>query len=164
MTAACAREDVVAPIADVGNAQTGDLAKTFAQREDVGDRLARMRLGGERVNDGHGGGARKTLESRMIVGADDDGVDITGEDARGVFGRLPRTDRKLRALREERLRAQVRQGHFERNSRSQAGLFEEKGHGAPFEQRALFAPGTLLQEASQAEQTAQLGRAKIVDL
>jgi hypothetical protein len=75
--------------------------RALLQRQEVGDRLARMLLVGERVDTCSAAPPRRTPEHLLREGADDDRVDPALEIARDVGDRLAPAERDVRLQRDD---------------------------------------------------------------
>ena len=80
--------DVVATVADEREPAPGDVAEHLLDREQVGQRLARMVLVGERVHNGHRRPARQLVDRLLRERADDDRRDVARQRASRVGDRL----------------------------------------------------------------------------
>ena len=120
------RRDIVA-VADERDCAAAAIAPSLAQRERVGERLARMLFVGERVDDvqvAPGGGQRRRLLLRER--ANDEGADPSLQVARDVLKRLARAFCE-RGREMQRISAQLTNRDLESRSRTQRWLFEQQG-------------------------------------
>ncbi len=124
----CQRRGDVVPVADIGDAAATQRSPLLAQRQHVGQRLARMLLVAERVDDvqprGRGGHHRNVL---MRVRAHDEAMDPALEIAGDIVQRLARAVREF-GRDVQGLGAQLLDGDLERRSRSQRRLLEQQRH------------------------------------
>jgi endonuclease/exonuclease/phosphatase family metal-dependent hydrolase len=153
--------DVVA-VADVGEAQAGEIAEALAQGEQVGQRLAGVMEGSEPVNDRHLGRGRQLGDSFVGGGANHDRVDVARQHPRRVADRLAAGDLEFIAAQDERRRAQLGDAYLEGDPRPGRGLLEDEGDAAPGEDVAanpVSPPRFQLQRA--VEQLPQLKRPQL---
>ena len=119
--------DVVA-VADERQRRAFERAQAFPQRQHVGQRLARMFLVGERVDDVHRGrGFGKPIQPLLRERADDGAVEPALEVARDVLDGFPPAERDV-GRRFDHFAAQFPDGDRERRARAQRRLLE---HAAP---------------------------------
>jgi hypothetical protein len=122
--------DVVA-VADEGDRPAAQRPEVLAQRETVGERLARMLVVAERVHDveprRRGG---ELGEHALGIGPDHHGGDPALEVARDVGHRLARAERFVGAQRQH-VAAELVYRDLERRSRPQRRLFEQHRDVAP---------------------------------
>ena len=107
--------DVVA-VAEVRQHDAGEIALAFAYREQVRERLARVREVRERVDDRDVGGAGEHLEPFLFEGPDDERVDVSREHAAGVLDRLAAAELQLARVQHHRVCAELHDRHFERDA------------------------------------------------
>ena len=108
-------------------------------------------------------GAGEAFERLVRVRAHHDRIDVAGEHARGVLGRLARADHEVAAVRDERVAAELRHPDFERDARAQARLFEEHPERLAAEQRQLIGAAGAFEMRCHAENRMYLGRREIGD-
>ncbi len=158
------READVVAVANPGNAEPFDRAEALPHRLQVGERLQRMRLVGERVEDRDRRRRSEHLELRMGVGANRDRVEVAGEHAGGVLERLAARELELVVRQVERGRAEVGRRDLERDTRPRRVLAEEQTEGAPFEQAVRLARALLrLQLVGEVEHGLELGGGPVAD-
>jgi hypothetical protein len=153
--------DVVA-VADIGEAQAGEVAEALAQGHQVGEGLAGVVARGERVDDGDFRLGRQLLHLLVGAGADRDRVDVAREDSGGVANRLAARELQLVAAQHDRRPAQLGDGDLEGDAGARRGPFEDEGDAATGEvavSRALAPARFQLQR--QVEQLAQLEGAEL---
>ena len=119
----------VVAVADPGEARAARLERAGAEPlpdgEQIGEHLTRVRQIGEAVDHRHRREARQLLGDVVPEGADDDGVAVAAEHARGVAQRLAAAD--LRALRGEidGVAAELVHADLEADARARRGLLED---------------------------------------
>ena len=124
--------DVVA-VADERDRAPRQLAQALLQRQAVGQRLARMLLVGERVDDPEArGGDGERLEARLGVGADDGAVDPAFQIPRDVGDRLARAEGFL-ARWLDHVAAELADRDLEGRTRPQRRLLEQQRDVLAFE-------------------------------
>jgi len=153
--------DVVA-VADVGEAEAGEVATALAQGEQVRQGLAGMVERRQRVDDRHLGSAGELGDRLVGARADHDRVDITGEDACRIADRLATRELQLVSPQDDRSRAQLGNADLKGDPRPRRGLLEDESDAAAGEGiRAQAIPPTGFQLGRPVEQLAQLESAQL---
>ena len=136
--------DVVA-VADVGEAQAGEVAEALAQGEQVGERLAGVVERGQRVDDRDLGLGGQLGDVLVRAGADHDRVDVAREDPRGVARstRRARAAARRRAGRSASRRARRRRPRRRSASGSRAFRRRARRCGRPARRRRRRRAGRL---------------------
>ena len=99
--------DVVG-VADVGQAQAAQVgAEALAQRQQVGERLARVMVVGEAVDHGHARELGELVDVGLRVRADHDRVEVAREHHRGVAHGLAAAELQLALRQVERVAAEL---------------------------------------------------------
>jgi len=153
--------DVVA-VADVGEAEAGEIATALAQGEQVGKGLAGMVERGERVDDGHLGRGGELGHRLVGAGADHDRVDVAREHPRRVANRLATRELQFVAAQDQRRRAELGDADLEGDPGPGRGLLEDEGDAAAHESlpaKALTPTG--FQRGGAVEQLAELEGAEL---
>ena len=154
--------DVVG-IADVGQAHAGEVGpEALAQREQIGQRLARMMVVREAVDHGHARELRQLVDVGLRERADHDRVEIAREHHRGVAHGLAAAELELALRHVERVAAELVHADLERHARARRGLVEdhaERSAGAQLVRRARLLRG--LQGDAEGQQPVELGRREI---
>ena len=122
------------------SAAPGDVAEHLLDREQVRQRLARMVLVGERVDDRHRRPARQLVDRLLRERADHDRGDVAGERASGVGDRLAAAELQLLRRQRDRRRAEPGSRRRERDPCPCRRLLEDAGD-RPAAKRVLAAGG-----------------------
>ena len=131
--------------------QPAEVAEALAQREQVGERLARVMVVGQRVDDRHARGGRHLLDVALRERADDDRRAVGGHHARGVGDRLAAPELELVGPQHDRQAAEPVHGGLERDARARGRLGEVARHGGAGE-RVVPAVRVLLHRRREVEQ------------
>ena len=150
--------DVVA-VADVGELEPLEAAEGLAQREQVGQRLARVVAGGEHVEDRDRALGGELLEQRVGPGAHADGVDVAREHERGVPDRLAARELHLVGAQDHRVAAELDDAGLEGHARARRGLLEDERDDAVAQRVGRARRG--LELGGAVEQRAQLVGAQL---
>ena len=133
----------------------------LADRQQVGEQLARVEVVAERVDDRNRGAERHLLEPRLRVGAPDDRGHLAFENARGVGRRLLAAQLAVRGRDDQRAAAEVGDPHREAHARAGRRLVEDDRDGLRAGER-LGAEAVLLQLLGQLEDLELLGSGQVV--
>ena len=121
------RRDVVA-VADERDRTAAYRSPTLLKRQEVGDRLTRMLLVGQRVDDVQASGGRRELLERLLrEGPDDDRVDPAFEVAGDIRHRFARPEGDV-GLQRHHVAAELVDRDFERRAGAKRRLLEEQRH------------------------------------
>jgi hypothetical protein len=115
----------VVAVAEVGEGEPGQPALLLPDGLQVGERLARVRVVGERVDDGDRRRLGEPLDPVLAEGADDDRRDVAGQDLRGVLDRLAATELGAARVDDDRVTAELGDAGFERQPGPGRGLLED---------------------------------------
>ena len=110
-------------------------------RDQISDDLRWVVGIGEAVDHWHVGVFGESLHLSLLVGADEDAVDVARQHARRVLHRLAATDLQIAGAQEKRLPAQLIHPHFEGHARTGRGFLENHRQGFSLEvwvRNALF--------------------------
>ena len=122
--------DVVG-IADVGQAHAPQVgAEALAQRQQVGQRLARMVIVGEAVDDGHARPLGQLVDVGLRERADHDRVEVAREHHRRVAHGLAAAQLELALRQVERVAAELVHADLEGHARARGGLVEDHAERA----------------------------------
>ena len=136
--------------------------EAFLDREQVGERLARVLEVGQRVDHRHVGRAGQRLEPLLFEGAEHDRVDVARQHAPGVLDRLTPAELKIRRRQGHRVTAELRHPDLERHAGPRGGLLEDQRHG-PARHRIRMQPRVDLHPGRQGHHAAELRRGQVVD-
>ena len=103
----CQRAGHVVAVADVGDAQALERSVGLSQREQVGERLARVMVLGQHVDHRHRAVLRQLLEQLIGPRPHADRGDMTREHDRGVAHRLAAGELELIGAEHHRLSARI---------------------------------------------------------
>jgi hypothetical protein len=156
--------DVVASVADERHADAGEPAEPLADRHRVGERLAGVEVVGQPVDHRDRGVRRQLLDDRVLERTDDDGVEVGGEDERGVPEALAPPELELVAAERQRRPAQVGHRRGEADPRPRRRLVEHEPERLRLELAVRHTPPMArLQEVGEVEHGRQLVRAPVAD-
>ena len=148
--------DVVA-VADVREPDAREAAEALAQRHRVGERLERVRLVGQAVDDGDRGVLRELLDLGLLEGADHERGEEAREDERRVAVRLAARKLELGRGQEERHAAELRDADLERHACPRRRLVEDEPDRAARQDAELGTPRALgLQLVREVEERLQI--------
>ena len=153
--------DVVA-VADVGHGDVLELAEVLLQREQVGERLARMVVIGQRVDHRHRRRGGDRFDVRLRERADDDRRAVGGQDARRVGDRLAAAELELVGAQHDRHRPEPVDGRLDRDARARRRL-GEVARDRLAAQRLVPAARPPLHRGGELEQLLELTRAQVGD-
>ena len=119
--------DVVA-VADVCELEAAQCAEFLFQGKEIGERLAGMKLVGERVDHGDAGVRRHFLEDTLMVNASDDALHPALEVARHVGDGLPCAERGgcLRVVQKNNGTTHTLDADVEGDPRAERGLLKNQ--------------------------------------
>ena len=123
----------VVAVANVAEIKPGKAAFLFFDGDEVGDDLRWVVGVGEAVDHRHVGIFGESLHLSLLVGADEDAVDVARQHARRVLHRLAATDLQIAGAQEKRLPAQLIHPHLEGNARARRGFLEDHRQGFSLE-------------------------------
>ncbi len=135
-------------------------AEVLPQREDVGQRLARVVLVGERVDDGPARSLGQLVDRRLREGAHHDRRGIAGERPRRVAERLASPELQLVGAQDEREHPEPLGRGREGDARARRGLLEEADDGVAA-QRVDEPVRPLLHRHGEVEQRRQTVRVEV---
>ena len=141
--------DVVAAVADERDAPAGQVAERLLDRQQVGERLARMVLVESALTTGTRRPAGELVDRLLRERADHDRVDVARERAGGVGDRLAAPELQLLRRQRDRRRAEPGGGRRERDARPCRRLLEDAGD-RPAAERVLVAVGLVLHRLRRA--------------
>jgi hypothetical protein len=130
--------DVVA-VAEVGEAHTLDPSEPLPDRHHVRERLARVRLVGETVDDGDLGVAGELVDVGLGEGPDHDRVEVAREHEPRVLDRLAAAELEIRGRQVEPDAAELPHPGLERDPGAGRGLLEDHPERPAGEEAALLA-------------------------
>ncbi len=133
----------------------------LVQREEIGERLARVLEFAQRVDDRHARVGRHLFDRRMFERAQHDNVDPALEVVRDVVERLARRQPVRRLIDKKRAAAQAVHARFKREARAQRRLFEEHHHLLAREHAAKIRRPRL-EHRRQVEELLNLSRREVV--
>ena len=131
----------VVAVANVAEIETSEMPLLLLDRDQIGDDLRWVVGIGEAVDHRHVGVFGESLHLSLLVGADEDAVDIARQHARRVLHRLAAADLQIAGAQEERLPAQLIHPHLEGHARARRGFLEDHRQGFSLEvwvRNALF--------------------------
>ena len=158
-------EDVVA-LADEGDGQPLKVAEALPQRQQVGQRLARMLEVAQGVDHRHGHRLGQLIHGGLGEGPCHERVHPAVERARDVVGALAATQAHIRVGQVDRAAAKLLRGQLEGDARPQAGFLEEQDHRPSSQWLFAVGPGERpfgLQGGRRLEQARQLERRQVAD-
>ena len=152
----------VVPFTDVREDAPGDAAEVLVDRQQVGERLARVLEVRQRVHHGDRRRVRERLEPLLLERAEHDRIDVAREHAARVLDRLPAAELQVAGRQRDRVPAELRDPHLERHAGPGRGLLEDQRHRATRERVCVHLPVGL--ELSRKRQNGcELGRGQVVD-
>ncbi len=151
----------VVPVPDVGERQTFEPALVLPDGQQVGQALARVLEVRQRVHDGHGGGAGQGFEPLLAERAEDDRVDVAGQDPAGVLDGFPPAELELRGRQGKRVRPQTGDADLERDAGPGGGFLEDHRHGQAA-QAVRVVRRRRLDLVRQVEERGELARREVV--
>src|SRR4051812_27341710 len=132
----------VVAVADVDEPHPVEPAEPLAQRQQVGERLARVVLRREHVDHRHARVRGELLDHRVRSGANADGVNEARQYERGVAPGLAAGDLRLALAQQRGMPAELVHAHLEREPCARRRLVEDQRDAAP-RQRARGEPVAL---------------------
>ena len=158
------RDAHVVAVAEIGEAGPGKPAQLLANRHQVGERLAGMRVVREPVDHGDVGGLRQLLDVVLLEGADHDRVEVAGQDGAGVADRLAPAQLQVVGREVEAVAAELADSDLERDTSPCGGLLEDHPQRAAGEELVRLA-GLLrfLERVGDVEHSLQLVGAPAAD-
>ena len=154
----------VVAVADIGDAEPGQLAEAFSQGHGVGESLERMGVVGQAVDDGDRRMLGELLDLRLVVRPDHQGRQEAREHECRVAVRLPACQLQLGGREEERHAAQLRDSDLERDPRPRRRLVEDQADRPPGENAQLGTPSALrFQLVREVEERLQLVARPVCD-
>jgi hypothetical protein len=130
--------DVVA-VADVGQLETAQHAKTLLKGKEISERLAGMEFVGKGVDHRNAGVGGHLFENALRVDAGDDAVDPAVEIARDIGDRfaLAERGRGLRVIEEDHGSAHALNADIEGDAGAERGLLENQGDEFAVQRRGV---------------------------
>src|SRR6202030_3280571 len=116
----------VVPVADVGELEAAERAKLFFEREEIGERLTRMKTVGERVDHGDLSAGGHLLQHALLVNASDDSVNPALEVARDVADGFALSEARLRVVQEDDGAAHALNADLEGDASAERGLLKDQ--------------------------------------
>ena len=130
----------VVAVADVRHLQPLEiLSLVLANRQEVGQRLARMEEIGQGIDDRNVGILGELLHLLMLEGADHHAVEIAREDASRILDRLAAPDLQVAVREEECLPAKLKHARLKGNARPRRGFLEDHAERLARENAVLYA-------------------------
>lgn len=138
--------------------------KVFGPRHEIGENLAGMFVVGEGVDDGNGADSGERFHLALRVGADDDAMEIAGEDARGVLDAFPASELDVMHAEEERASAQFADADFKGDTGARGAFAEDERPAFSLERSGMLSFSAQCLEAKpELEEILDLGGRKGFD-
>jgi hypothetical protein len=153
----------VVPVTEVRDAHAFEGLEALADRHHVRERLARVELVGEPVDDRDVRVRRQLVDVRLLEGPDHDAVEVARQDPRGVFDRLSASQLEVAGGQVEAAAAELRDPDLEADPRPRRGLLEDHPERAAGE-IVMLDPLLLarLQPVGDLEKRQEVGRLPVV--
>ena len=156
------RDADVRPVADPRDADAVEAAEALPDRQQVGERLERVLVVRQSVDDRYRRGRGELVDLRLRARADGEAVEVAREHARGVTDRLAAGELQLGRGEVHDRAAQLRHRDRQRDARAGRVPAEEQAERQPF-QRAVRLTGDpqALQLGRQVEHGFELRRGEV---
>src|SRR5580700_4202572 len=115
----------VVAVANVSQFKAAQVADFFFQREEISERLARMKLVGQRINDWNGSASGHFVEYALFVNARDDALHPAFQVARHVGDGFALAQARLGVVKENHRATHGLDANLESDARAQRGLFKD---------------------------------------
>jgi hypothetical protein len=136
-----------------------DVAEVLADRQEVGEDLARVQHVREAVDHRHVSELRELLDVLVREGADHDAVDVPREDARGVSDRLAAAELHVSWREEQRVAAELIGADLEGDAGTRRSLHEDHRQRFSGERLVLVLP--LAHALGEVEECVELFSGKV---
>ena len=153
----------VVPVAEICDAHAVEPAEPLPDRHHVGQRLARMEVVGEPVDDRDVRGGGELVHVGLREGADHDPVEVAGENGARVLDRLAAPELQVAGREVERGAPQLEHPHLEADARPRRGLLKDHPERPALEVAVLDALALArFQPVGEVEDADQLVRVPVV--
>jgi len=158
------RVEHVVPVADVGDPDAVGAAEPLADRQCVGERLARVGRVGEAVDDRDRGVCRELVDVLLGERPDHEPVEVAREDGRRVADRLAAAELKLAGGQVDADAAELGDADLERDAGARRGFGEDEPERPAQQQVLVLSPLVRrLQVVREVERRSQLLGAPVRD-